>query len=120
MIVVVEPVPTEEIFASTSPRKVTLDAAVVVPPPVLKSEVDPVVRAVREDVTAELKTWISTVPVPAPGAFAFATVPALISLPPDSTIALPATSAAPAMSKPSWLPAPIAIVIAVFLGTATA
>ncbi len=39
--------------------------------------------------------------------------------PDDRMIELPCTSAAPAMSKPSVLPAPITVVIALFLGIAT-
>ena len=73
-----------------------------------------------DEVTAVLAMLRSAAPVPPPAERPVAMLPATMFLPADSTTALPTTSAAPAMLKPSVLPAPIASVIAVFLGTATA
>ena len=58
-------------------------------------------------------------PVPDPADRATRISPSTMSLPADSTIVLPTAFAAPAMSKPSVLPAVSSIVSAWFLGTAT-
>ena len=83
------------------------------------SEVSRVLDPMSAEVIVEPAMLRSAAPVPPPAEGPLAMLPPTMSRPADSTTALPLTSAAPAMAKPNELPPLIAMVIAVFLGTAT-